>query len=86
LADEDLYSLLKQLNGVYFTGGCLKLINPVTGEQHQYYKTAKKIFEYSIQMKDDQDIVFPLFGICQGFEVLGLLASGDKKDLLKTIP
>ena len=46
LPDEDLYPLLDSINGVFFTGGGLDIINP-DESQHPYYKTAKKIFEYS---------------------------------------
>ncbi len=52
ISDEKLYQLLSEINGVHFTGGGLLLIDPVTGEEHPYYKTAKKIFEYSIRQKD----------------------------------
>jgi hypothetical protein len=51
LADEDLYPLLDSINGVFFTGGGLDIILP-DGTQHEYYKTAKKIFEYSKKQKD----------------------------------
>ena len=30
-SDNDLYMLLDQINGVYFTGGDLDLFDPVTG-------------------------------------------------------
>ena len=49
MPDADLYTLLGKINGVHFTGGGLLLIDRVTGEQHPYYKTARKIFDYSIQ-------------------------------------
>lgn len=52
-SDEELYDLLGKLKGILFTGGGLELINPVTGEQHIYYKTAKKIFNYSMRLKDE---------------------------------
>ena len=74
------------INGVHFTGGGLTLINPTTGEQHPYYQTAKKIFEYSKTQKTTYNKSFPLTGICQGFELLSFLASGDKQDLLSSIP
>ena len=47
IEDAELADLLKQINGVLFTGGGLKLIDTETGQQHPYYKTAKKIFYYS---------------------------------------
>eukprot|EP00347_Sterkiella_histriomuscorum_P011258 403373142 len=83
--DIMLYKLLSKLNGVHFTGGGLTLINPDTREQHQYYKTAKKILEYSIQQKDQFNIDFPITGICQGFEALVMLVAGDNHQLLQKI-
>ena len=57
----------------------------VTGEQHQYYKTAKRIFEYAKRVKDESKEHFPLMGICQGFELLAFLANGDDKNTLSDI-
>ena len=51
ISDEDLYPLLDQINGVFLTGGGLDIILP-DGTQHQYYKTARKIFDYSIKQMD----------------------------------
>ena len=51
--DDSLYELLDRINGAHMTGGELTLIDIKTGEQHSYYKTAKKIFEYSKRLKDD---------------------------------
>jgi hypothetical protein len=64
IREEELLPLLNQLNGVFFTGGALNLVDRVTGEQHQYYKTAKKIFEYAKRAKDESNEHFPLLGIC----------------------
>ena len=46
LDDDDLYALLDQINGVVMPGGGLLLIDD-DGTQHPFYKTSKKIFEYS---------------------------------------
>jgi hypothetical protein len=48
ISEEDLAALLPQINGVYFTGGATPLIDE-EGNQSIYYKTAKRIFEYSKQ-------------------------------------
>jgi gamma-glutamyl-gamma-aminobutyrate hydrolase PuuD len=64
LQEEELMKLLPQINGVLFTGGALTLIDPVTHEQHQYYKLAKKIFNYSKYMKDVKNETWPVLGIC----------------------
>ena len=77
LPDEDLYPLLNQINGVYFTGGG---IIDLLGSP--YYKTARKIFDYSIEQMDKHNITWPVFGICQGFETLHLLANNASTDTL----
>lgn len=64
LEDQELYQLLEKLNGVLFTGGNLLLMNTTTGEQHQYYKTAKKIYEYSKRLMDQHNETFVIFGVC----------------------
>ena len=64
ISDDDLYTLLDQINGVLFTGGGTDLIDMETGEESQYYQTTKKIWEYSIRLKDEENVEFPIFGIC----------------------
>ena len=54
IPEADLMEILPQINGVLLTGGVLELIHNKTGEQHPYYKTAKRIFEYSKAMKDEK--------------------------------
>ena len=44
--------ILPQINGVLFTGGALDLIDRETGQHHEYYQTAKRIYHYSKFMKD----------------------------------
>ena len=55
------------------------------GTQHQYYKTAKKIFEYSLKQKDEHNITWPVFGFCQGYEVIHWLANEDRYDTLTNV-
>ena len=64
IAESELLDLLPQINGVLFTGGGLVLVDPLTKEQHPYYVTAKKIFNYSKFMKDVKNETWPLLGIC----------------------
>jgi len=44
LPDEELYPLLNQINGVYFTGGGINNIH-----ESEYYRTARKILNYSME-------------------------------------
>jgi len=64
ISNSDLKNLLPQINGVLFTGGGLELINPKSKEPHPYYQTAKKIFMYSLYMKDVRKEEWPVLGIC----------------------
>ncbi|TNV83488.1 hypothetical protein FGO68_gene1624 [Halteria grandinella] len=77
ITDEDLYPLLDQINGVYFTGGDLDLYNPETGELHPYSVTGLKILNYAKQVKDSQAEHFPILGICQGLELLHILVANN---------
>jgi gamma-glutamyl-gamma-aminobutyrate hydrolase PuuD len=85
ISEEDLTAMLRQINGVLFTGGGLKLIDPDTQEQHTYYKTAKRVYQYSKYMTDVKNQTWPVLGICQGLEVISLIASGDDTTVLDEI-
>ena len=37
------------------------------------------------RQKDDKGIDFPIFGICQGFELIHFLANDDAKDTLSNV-
>ena len=63
ISDGDLYPLLDQINGVYFTGGDLDLYNEISGEPHPYTITSMKILDYSMEHSDNGDY-FPILGIC----------------------
>lgn len=65
ITDTDLYPLLDQINGVFFTGGSLDLYNYTTQVPHPYTITAEKILNYAIDHTDNGDY-FPILGICQG--------------------
>ena len=62
--ESELFSLLRQINGVLFTGGALTLVDIQTKAQHPYYQTAKKIIQYSKYMKDVKNETWPILGIC----------------------
>lgn len=78
--DEDLYHILGQVNGVFFTGGDLNLWNPETGLPHPYSVTAQKILDYAIKTTDGGDY-FPIMGVCQGHELLHILVANDTRIL-----
>jgi gamma-glutamyl hydrolase len=79
LEDGELYNLLDSLNGVLMPGGGLELFGKSqVGEPIPYYKTSKKIFEYAIK-RTDEGGYFPIFGICQGLEVLHEIMNNDNE-------
>lgn len=55
------------------------------GTLSQYYITAKKIYQYSLNQKDNYNVTWPILGICQGFEVLHWLANNDTYDTLTNV-
>jgi len=88
LEDEDLYALLDSINGVFFTGGATELFDLETGAPltyTPYWKTAKKIFDYAKWKKDVHGIDFPLFGICQGYQLLNALANEGHSETLSQL-
>jgi gamma-glutamyl hydrolase len=67
-----LEGLLQSVNGILFTGGELSL-----NANTQYYKTAENIWNWAINANDKDDY-FPLWGTCQGFQLMSILAAdGD---------
>lgn len=85
LDDADIEDLLDSVNGVFFTGGATPLIDMETGEMSYFYKMAKKIWSYMKRQKDEKGIDFPIFSICQGFEVIHYLANEDHKETLSKV-
>jgi gamma-glutamyl hydrolase len=71
LPDADLKTLFSHLNGVLFTGGGLSLWPNTT-----YYKTAQKIYDMTLAANAAGDY-FPLWGTCQGFQMLSILTAND---------
>lgn len=71
-AEVDLY--FRNLNGLLLTGGELVLNFTCT-----YLKTAKAFFDRATASKE---VYFPIWGTCEGFQLLSILAANDDKVLL----
>ena len=69
---------MNNINGILFTGGDLNLTNPHTGEFHPYTKLANFIFNKAMEM-NNKGVVFPLWGTCQGHQLMMLLGSQNSK-------
>ena len=84
ISEEELVRMLDQINGVLLTGGSLTLIDE-DGNQHPYYKTAKRVIEYSKMKKDEFGEDWPVLGICQGLEVISVYKAKDDIEALDKI-
>lgn len=84
IPESELLPLLRNINGVHFTGGNLELIDK-DGVQHPYYVTAKRIIEFSKHVKDTENIDFPILGICQGMELISVVQNNDDIGTLDNI-
>ncbi|XP_075247547.1 gamma-glutamyl hydrolase B-like [Convolutriloba macropyga] len=69
---QDYYDyLLPRLNGVVLPGGSVSLYS---GSYHTF---AQKAFDYSEKVFNESGEIFPILGICLGFEELSTLAAGN---------
>ncbi|XP_066593668.1 chitobiosyldiphosphodolichol beta-mannosyltransferase isoform X2 [Prorops nasuta] len=63
-------SILSRINGVLLPGGGAYFFTA-----NGYYEAGQHIYEIAKQFNDNGDY-FPIFGICLGFELLGILETG----------
>ena len=84
LAEDKLIALLDQINGVLFTGGFTKLLED-DGTLTPYMKAARIIYNYCQKKKDEDKEDWPILGICQGYEVIGILNNDDKLSILDNV-
>ena len=69
---NEIDKLLNQINGILFLGGDRDLLI------NEYWeKTANYILKKSIELK------IPLFGICQGFQIINILLAQEQNVLIK---
>jgi len=80
---ERLDDIMSNINGILFTGGDLDLIDPQTGEYSQYTKLASHIYQKAKEINDN-GVVFPLWGTCQGHQLMMLLESQNNQIIQPT--
>jgi gamma-glutamyl hydrolase len=68
ISEAELDTLLNKINGVLFTGGAREL-----KIDQDFERVANYILNRSIQLKNSNNITFPIFGTCLGFELLHIL-------------
>ena len=64
--------LFGKINGLLLTGGDLVLTDSTT----PFMQAAAMWFNWSVAVNQEGDY-FPVWGTCQGFEILGILAAND---------
>jgi len=69
--EDYLKNVFNSVNGILFTGGDL-----VLAENSSYVKTAQFLLDLAIK-ENDNGVYFPVWGTCQGFELLGVLVGGE---------
>jgi gamma-glutamyl hydrolase len=74
---------LQYINGAFFTGGGTDFTNP-DGSLTQFAATAQVIFNESVEAWTSRGEVFPLWGTCQGHELVSFLAAGANETVLSS--
>lgn len=70
---------LQQINGVLFPEG-----NNTINLKTNWTKNANYILQYAID-QNNKGNVFPVYGICQGHQLMSYLTSGYDDNILQTI-
>jgi gamma-glutamyl hydrolase len=76
-----LIASLQYINGALFTGGGANFTNP-DGSMTQFAVAAQAIFNESYVAWEERGEVWPLWGTCQGHELISFLASGLDNNIL----
>jgi gamma-glutamyl hydrolase len=77
LEPVDFEALLLQLNGALLTGGDIDLhVADETGPDDVYTAAARRLYDHAL-LAAQTDELWPLWGTCMGFEVIGMIASNN---------
>jgi gamma-glutamyl hydrolase len=75
---DDIERIFKSINGVVLPGGSGEL-----WYGHPFFDTAARLVQLAKDVNDKGNTIFPLFGVCLGFETLHIiLANQTREDLL----
>jgi len=77
ISDSELDSILGKVNGILFQGGSTLLAT-----DSPFVIIASKILKRVIKEKDENNKILPLWGTCQGFELLHVIISGSSSVLV----
>lgn len=75
-SDSELDSVLSKVNGILLQGGSTYL-----GLDSPFVITATKILKRVIKEKDQNNKILPVWGTCQGFELIHVIVSGSRSVL-----
>jgi gamma-glutamyl-gamma-aminobutyrate hydrolase PuuD len=76
---SQLEGLLGRLNGFLIPGGAANL-----RPGHDFFDTAARVLDYALRANDAGN-VFPVLGICLGFETLMVLTAGEPQVLFMSV-
>ncbi|KRX07507.1 hypothetical protein PPERSA_11056 [Pseudocohnilembus persalinus] len=88
-SEEQLRKLFKGINGILFTGGGLDLgfDSPIENsgvEYNIFTKNAGFLMDLAEKANDSGDF-FPIWGNCQGFELMQIIKAGNDHNILQNI-
>jgi len=76
--------LLNSINGILFPGGDIDLVtgNPITEnpEISSFINRVKRVLKFAFD-QNKKGHYFPIWGVCQGFELITLILSQDPASL-----
>ena len=77
---EDLLQCLQRVDGVLWTGGAVEK-SKYDKERPIYLDTLYTTFEAAKKYNNNKNIPYPIFGICQGLEMLYLFRDGKPETI-----
>ncbi|KRX05872.1 hypothetical protein PPERSA_03809 [Pseudocohnilembus persalinus] len=87
--DDQLIELFNGINGLFFTGGGMDLdintpVQNTTQEYNVFLRNAAFLIELAKEANNKGDF-FPVWGTCQGFEIMNIVQADNEHSVLKPI-